>query len=226
MQSGRSRPPNRSAAEQPAVDDDAAADAALHHQEQRHARTPLVAPVGLADGECVGIVLGNHRNPDRQGVSHQLGQINVLASREAAPAGRARACPSAPEPRRQSLRIAQFDGGMDWRASLPPDRLRLDADRRPSNGSTFVETMSVPRSIATVLICSTPISTPKKEYGVRHQFQHDAGTTGPCIAWLPGRILDCFAHQTVSRQAGDDIPDEERLRRNLRASSARLRRPN
>ena len=67
----------------------------------------------------------------------------------------------------------------------------------------------------------------EEEDRVRHELEHDAGTAGPGMDRVV-RVVPALTSRTRPSAVRPAMicPDEERLSRSLRASSARLRRPN
>ena len=168
---------------------------------------PLVAPVGGADGERVGIVLGKDRNAQRQGVSHQFREMNISPAekrRQADEAMLVHLCRSGNAKAFASLQFRRRDRleGQLYRAI---DR-GLDADRGSIKRFHIRRDDVGPEIDLDRADMFDADLDPKEKYGVRHELEHDAGAAGSGMARLPRRILNCFAHQTVSRQAGDDMP--------------------
>ena len=70
------------AAKQLAINDNAAADAALNDQKKYHARRRAAHAIGCADGESVGVVLRHHRDSGWQNGPHPFGRIDVAPTEQ------------------------------------------------------------------------------------------------------------------------------------------------
>ena len=66
----------------------------------------------------------------------------------------------------------------------------------------------------------------EEEYGVRHEFEHDARTAGPGGAGLAERFSLTSRTRPSAVRPAMMLPEDERLSPSLRARSARLKRPN